>query len=67
MSSFTAEVKGLTAASGAKTTETLAEDLSLWLNDPISAQTTGQSARDFLAARPAAAPALAAAILDILP
>jgi 3-deoxy-D-manno-octulosonic-acid transferase len=69
MSSFTAEAEGLIAAGGAKTSrpETLADYLALWLDDPAAAQAAGQAARDFLAARPASAPALASAILDFIP
>ncbi|MDR2725756.1 MAG: hypothetical protein LBC90_06805 [Candidatus Adiutrix sp.] len=69
MDSFAAEAKGLTASGGARTSrpETLADDLSLWLNDPIAAGAAGQASRDFLAARPAAAPVLAASILSFIP
>jgi 3-deoxy-D-manno-octulosonic-acid transferase len=69
MPSFAAEVAGLTAAGGARTSrpETLADDLALWLNDSAAALAAGQAARGFLAARPAAAPALAASILGFLP
>jgi len=69
MASFAAEAEGLTAAGGAKTSrpETLADDLALWLDDPAAALAAGQAARDFLAARPAAAPALASAILGFIP
>jgi len=69
MASFASEVKGLTESGGAKTCrpETLADDLALWLNNPSAAEAAGQAARDFLAARPAAAPALAASILNFIP
>ena len=69
MPSFAAEAHGLTAAGGAKTSrpETLADDLALWLDDPAAARAAGMAARDFLAARPAAAPALASAILGFIP
>jgi 3-deoxy-D-manno-octulosonic-acid transferase len=69
MPSFAAEAEGLAAAGGARTSrpETLADDLALWLDAPALARAAGQAARDFLAARPAAAPALASAILDLIP
>jgi 3-deoxy-D-manno-octulosonic-acid transferase len=69
MASFAAEAEGLTAGGGAKTSrpETLAHDLALWLNDPEASRAAGQAARNFLAARPPAAPGLAEAILNFIP
>ena len=69
MASFSAEAKGLTESGGSRTSrpETLADDLALWLDDPALAQAAGRAARNFLAARPPAGPALASSILSFFP
>ncbi len=68
MSSFAREAEELLAAGGAVRTapDTLADDLARWLDDPALARTAGRAARDCLAARPPAAPALARAISRVL-
>ncbi|MCL2029518.1 MAG: hypothetical protein FWG97_03800 [Deltaproteobacteria bacterium] len=69
MGSFEAEAEGLIAAGGGRTSrpETLADDLASWLDNTTAARAAGQAARNFLAARPPAAPALASAILNHIP
>ena len=69
MASFLPEAQGLTVAGGGRSSRpgTLADDLALWLNEPAAAVAAGLAARNFLAARPPAAPALATAILGHIP
>lgn len=68
MSSFAEEARGLLAAGGAVETapETLAVDLERWLREPEAAGAAGRAARDWLAGREPAAPALAEALLELL-
>jgi 3-deoxy-D-manno-octulosonic-acid transferase len=66
--SFRLEAAELLAAGGARATsrETLAEDLAGLLAEPATARLMAQKAGDCLARRPAAAPALAEAVFDII-
>ncbi len=68
MSSFQPETQGLLGVGGARETapERLAADLEAWLADPASARAVGQAGQAWLATRPAAAPALAEAVLNLV-
>jgi 3-deoxy-D-manno-octulosonic-acid transferase len=68
MTSFAREAGGLLATGGAVETsaETLADDIEFWLKNPAKAFEAATSARQYLAGRGAVAPALAAAIVNLI-